>query len=170
MIDTERARATSVAADRPAAAAQPASTARFLVAVGLGLGFIGVVNLGVRYAELVTGRYITGGVPPVAAFGALIVLLGHGVQFKGDAVNYYCPMDAKLEQKQTLVSIADVYRDLEKCPAAFKLLIADCCRNDPQSDFSLSRRTVELESVTRPQRVKPPGGVAAIVSLPSSSL
>lgn len=44
--------------------------------MALGLGFLGVVNLGVRYAELVTGRYITGGVPPVAAFGALVVLLG----------------------------------------------------------------------------------------------
>src|SRR5207249_11522476 len=37
--------------------------------------FIAVVNLAARYAELVTGRYVTGGVPPVAAFGALLALL-----------------------------------------------------------------------------------------------
>jgi hypothetical protein len=48
----------------------------YLVAVGLGLFFIAVVNLAVRHAELVTGRYVTGGVPPVAAFGALLTLLG----------------------------------------------------------------------------------------------
>src|SRR5262245_24277912 len=52
------------------------STAGFLVAVALGLGFLAIVQLGVRYAELVTGRYITGGVPPIPAFGALLVLLG----------------------------------------------------------------------------------------------
>jgi hypothetical protein len=52
------------------------STAAFTVAVGLGLAFIGIVQLGVRYAELVTGRYVTGGVPPIPAFGALIALVG----------------------------------------------------------------------------------------------
>jgi hypothetical protein len=57
--------------DRP-----PATTSAFVIAVGLGLFFITVVNIGVRYAELVTGRYLTGGVPPVAAFAALLVLLG----------------------------------------------------------------------------------------------
>lgn len=47
----------------------------FLVALGLGLFFIAVVNVAVRHAELVTGRYVTGGVPPIAAFGALLTLL-----------------------------------------------------------------------------------------------
>jgi hypothetical protein len=46
------------------------------VAIAIGLGFIAAVNIGVRHAELVTGRYITGGVPPVAAFGVLLMLLG----------------------------------------------------------------------------------------------
>jgi hypothetical protein len=48
---------------------------RAAVAIALGLAFIAAVNVGVRHAELVTGRYITGGVPPVAAFGVLLVLL-----------------------------------------------------------------------------------------------
>jgi hypothetical protein len=34
-----------------------------------------VVNVAVRHAELVTGRYVTGGVPPIAAFGALLAML-----------------------------------------------------------------------------------------------
>jgi hypothetical protein len=47
----------------------------YLAALLLGLFFIALVNVGVRHAELVTGRYVTGGVPPVAAFGALLALL-----------------------------------------------------------------------------------------------
>ncbi|MCC7420086.1 MAG: caspase family protein [Planctomycetaceae bacterium] len=95
---------------------------------------------------------------------AVIVLSGHGVQFKGQDVSYFCPMDANLGKQATLIDINDIYRRMEKCPAAFKLLIADCCRNDPQSDFSRARAEVDLDSVTRPQRVKPPGGVAAFFS------
>lgn len=95
---------------------------------------------------------------------AVVVLSGHGVQFKNEAVSYFCPMDAELEKKETLIPIDSIYKQLEKCPAGFKLLIADCCRNDPQSDFSRARKEVDLESVTRPQRIKPPGGVAAFFS------
>lgn len=95
---------------------------------------------------------------------AVVLLSGHGVQFRGKDTSYFCPMDARLEKPETLVEIQEVYRKLEKCPAGFKLLIADCCRNDPQSDFSRARAEVNLESVTRPQRAKPPGGVAAFFS------
>src|SRR5712692_6948579 len=62
-------------APRAPLTAQPTSTAQFAAAVGLGLFFIALVNVAVRHAELVTGRYVTGGVPPVAAFGALLALL-----------------------------------------------------------------------------------------------
>lgn len=95
---------------------------------------------------------------------AVIVLAGHGVQFKGDSASWFCPMDAQLGDKKTLIGIDDIYQKLDRCPAAFKLLIADCCRDDPQSDFSRARSEVQLESVTRPQRAKPPGGVAAFFS------
>src|SRR5947209_1505302 len=44
------------------------------------------------------------------------------------------------------------------------LLLVDACRNDPQADNSRSRAEVKLESVTRPQRKLPPGGVAALFS------
>jgi hypothetical protein len=58
------------------AEAAPSSPARFAAAVALGLVFIAAVNVAVRNAELVTGRYVAGGVPPIAAFGALLILLG----------------------------------------------------------------------------------------------
>jgi hypothetical protein len=57
------------------AEAPPDSTARFAAAIALGLLFVAAVNVAVRHAELVTGRYVAGGVPPIAAFGALLVLL-----------------------------------------------------------------------------------------------
>lgn len=94
----------------------------------------------------------------------LVSFAGHGVQFAGDEEAYFCPMDTKLSNRQTLIALSDVYRQLEKSTAGFKLLLVDACRNDPQSDFSRSRAEVRLESVTRPQSRQPPGGVVALFS------
>ncbi|MFM7929960.1 MAG: caspase family protein, partial [Pirellula sp.] len=60
---------------------------------------------------------------------------GHGLQFKNDPTNYFCPMDANPdpEHKDTLVSLPEVYRMLSKSKAATKLLLVDACRNDPLS-------------------------------------
>ena len=51
-----------------------ASPLRLLVAIGVGLGFAVGVTLLVRYSELVTGRYVSSGVPPVLAFAAAVLL------------------------------------------------------------------------------------------------
>src|SRR5262245_43431509 len=78
-LRAEREAAMRPGAGSATAASPPGATAstttRFAIAVALGLFFIGVVNLGVRYAELVIGRYVTGGVPPIPAFSALLALL-----------------------------------------------------------------------------------------------
>lgn len=94
----------------------------------------------------------------------VIALSGHGVQFQGKDEHFFCPADARLADRSTLISITDLYRDLEKCGAGFKLMFVDACRNDPQSDNSKARAEVDLESVTRPQRQKPPGGLAVLFS------
>jgi hypothetical protein len=60
----------------PAGTAPATSGRQFWAAVGLGLLFIALVNLAIRHTELVAGRYVSGGVPPVAAFAALLLLLG----------------------------------------------------------------------------------------------
>src|SRR3954452_17437885 len=73
-------------------------------------------------------------------------------------------MDAKLSNRITLVSLDEVYRVMERSPAGGKFLLVDACRNDPQSDNSRARASVNLESVTRPQITPPPGGVAALFS------
>lgn len=48
----------------------------FWVPVAVGVLGIVAVNAAVLHTELVTGRYVTGGVPPVAAFAALLLMLG----------------------------------------------------------------------------------------------
>jgi formylglycine-generating enzyme required for sulfatase activity len=94
----------------------------------------------------------------------LVVFSGHGVQFKGDSECYFCPMDATLKDKKSLVSLTEIYEELKKCQAGYKLLISDACRNDPQSDLAKDAGGPMVESVTRPQLQKPPGGVAALFS------
>ena len=95
--------------------------------------------------------------------GVLIAFSGHGVQptKKG---SYFCPMDAEVKDPTTLVSLADVYEDLGKCPAGMKVLLVDACRNNPLADAAKDLDKLDLESVTRPQAEKPPGGVAALFS------
>src|SRR5262245_14457952 len=77
----------------------------------------------------------------------VVAFAGHGVQFRGKEENYFCPMDAKLTDKRTLIVLSEVYQEMGRCKAGFKLLLVDACRNDPQSDESRSRAEVQLESV-----------------------
>lgn len=94
----------------------------------------------------------------------LIALAGHGVQFEGEKTSYFCPADAKLADRETLISLDEIYKLLDECPATRKLLLVDACRNDPQSELSRSRPTVKLESVTRPQAEPVPKGIMALFS------
>jgi len=94
----------------------------------------------------------------------VVALAGHGVQFKGQRTNYFCPVDADLDNRDSLISLRDLYNKLEACPARRKLLLVDACRDDPQSRISRSRETVQLESVTRPQTEPVPEGIVALFS------
>jgi hypothetical protein len=94
----------------------------------------------------------------------LVALAGHGVQFQGENESYFCPADARLADKSTLIPLSEIYKALENSRAGLKVLLVDACRNDPQSQNSRAREVVKLESVTRPQRTPPPGGVVAFFS------
>lgn len=110
--------------------------------------------------------------PALEADDSLVIALaGHGVQFKGDAEPYFCPANVKLKDKDTLLSLSWLYKQLEcdkntgqGCRARQKLLIVDACRNDPQSRLARSAGSPELESVTRPQMTPLPEGVVALFS------
>jgi hypothetical protein len=93
----------------------------------------------------------------------LVAFAGHGVQFRGQTEHYFCPRNARLEDPKSLIALTEVYGQLKGCGAGTKILLVDACRNDPVSDPSRGAGT-RIASVTRPQAVKPPGGVAALFS------
>lgn len=94
----------------------------------------------------------------------VVALAGHGVQFKGEKRNYFCPRDAELKDRNTLLALDEVYQEMEGCQAQRKLLLVDACRNDPQNKLGRGRATVDLESVTRPQIDTVPEGIVALYS------
>lgn len=94
----------------------------------------------------------------------VIAFAGHGVQFTESDENFFCPMDAKLAKRETLLSLKEVYAELERCPARLKLLLVDACRNDPRSGLARSGDDVELASLTRPPADVPAEGIAAFYS------
>jgi WD40 repeat protein len=67
----------------------------------------------------------------------LLAFAGHGVQFRGSKVHFFCPADAKLsDPKKTMLPVSEVYALLGTSKAAHKLLLVDACRNDPLVDNS----------------------------------
>jgi formylglycine-generating enzyme required for sulfatase activity len=102
---------------------------------------------------------------PTADDTVLIALSGHGVQFQGEKEVFFCPADARLKSRETLLSLESVYEALDACPAANKVLLVDACRNDPQSNLGKAAGEVQLEPVgRRAQPPVPPGGIAALFS------
>ena len=93
----------------------------------------------------------------------LLAFAGHGVHFSDDKNSYFCPADALLEDRATLLPLGDVYAELEKCKAGVKVLLVDACRNDPFKDPTRAAK-VDLDSVTRPEVPEPPKGVVAFFS------
>lgn len=67
----------------------------------------------------------------------LISLSGHGGQFAYRSgghtkeESFFCPKDARSDKPDlTMVSIQKIYDRLDKCPAKFKLLLVDACRDE----------------------------------------
>ena len=89
----------------------------------------------------------------------ILAFSGHGIQL--GKVPYFCPADIDLRKRDTMLSFATIYELLKLCPAEVKLLLTDACRTNP---FSPKTRDIVpgLESVTRPQAIPPPGGIAAM--------
>src|SRR5262249_52999531 len=93
-----------------------------------------------------------------------LAFAGHGLQFdpeagkaeeKADA--YFCPRDANPHQRATLVSLRDIYYQMEQSGAGVRLMLVDACRNDPGK----ARRRAGVTAGTGP---RPPEGVAVLFS------
>jgi hypothetical protein len=94
----------------------------------------------------------------------LIAFAGHGIQMtskdaRGREVEeaFFCPSDAQLNDRATLVSVKQLFADLDDCGAGVKLLLVDACRNDPKLG-----RSLDTDSVPRAAR-----GIAALFSCSS---
>jgi len=95
-----------------------------------------------------------------AGDSVLVAFAGHGVQFKGDDDSYFCPLDSRIDDRDTLVSMGELYNALKDCRAGFKLLLCDACRNDP-----ISNTTRGVKLLNQQQKLQtPPGGVAVFYS------
>jgi hypothetical protein len=94
----------------------------------------------------------------------IVALAGHGVQFAKEKKTFFCPKDAELNSRETLISFESIYDTLSESRAGKRMLLVDACQNDPQTEVSRSRSTVDLDSVTRPQTEPVPQGVVALFS------
>ncbi len=88
----------------------------------------------------------------------VVAFNGHGLQFQGDKSGYFCPLDAQVTKRETLLPMDEVFEQLQRCPAARKLLIVNACRNDPLG--TRSQATTKVELVDRYEEV--PAGIAAL--------
>ncbi len=83
----------------------------------------------------------------------LVGLAGHGVQFETEDEAYFCPYDAKIREAfhdgrpvldrsgrtileptpESCVRLTDIVDRFRLSPAGTRILLADCCRNDPKT-------------------------------------
>ena len=98
----------------------------------------------------------------------VLAFCGHGVQFVGENVPYFCPLDAVLTERNTLISMTWLYEQLswnettqQGCRARSRLLIMDACRKDPESRLLRNSNQLELKNL---QLAAPPQGVVALFS------
>jgi formylglycine-generating enzyme required for sulfatase activity len=72
----------------------------------------------------------------------IIALVGHGltrrIKVKDAAGNeeeksaaFFCPQDADIRDTKTLISLDDLYAELERCKAGTKVMLVDACRDNP---------------------------------------
>ncbi len=99
----------------------------------------------------------------VEANDTLVVALnGHGLHFKGDRTSYFCPLDAKVTDKATMIPMdgeGGLFQLLKVCKAKRKLLIVGTCRSDPKE--TTPAETVDLDLLD-PDEV--PEGIVALYS------
>ncbi len=88
----------------------------------------------------------------------LVLLNGHGLQYKGDRTGFFCPLDAQVARRDTLVSMETLFAQLKSCKAKRKLLLVNACRNDPRSEQSQATNQIPL--VDYDEEV--PEGIAAL--------
>ena len=94
----------------------------------------------------------------------VLAFSGHGLQFKGDAEFYFCPGEAELKDRSSLVPMGRVMAEIGRCKAGRKLVLVDACRNELTPEAAAkSGAVIELEPAVG-FRNEPPVGTIALFS------
>lgn len=105
----------------------------------------------------------------------LITLSGHGVQFSDEELTasgvretYFCPSEASLSDKSSMVKISSLVNLMNSAPASRKLLLVDACQEQVLSTEGKKKgaKRIELGSVHESRR-SVPGGLAVLFSCSS---
>jgi hypothetical protein len=94
----------------------------------------------------------------------LVAINGHGLQFKGDKSGFFCPLDARVTDRSSLIPLdgeGGLFELLRSCGARRKLLIVNACRNDPTNNLALAGTKIDLVDDYTEQV---PPGIAALYS------
>jgi serine/threonine-protein kinase len=79
---------------------------------------------------------------PTVADTALVALVGHAVRLGGDKTVYYCPADANLMDRDSLLPLDEVFAALQQSKARNKLVLLDLWRADVGSEKTALPATV----------------------------
>jgi hypothetical protein len=78
----------------------------------------------------------------------LIGLAGHGLQRvvkragRDKPESFFCPADAQLNDPESLLSLGELFGQLDECGAGVRLLLVDACREEPDSGRNLDLNTL----------------------------
>jgi hypothetical protein len=97
----------------------------------------------------------------------LVAFNGHGVQFKGEKSGYFCPIDAELSDRKSLIPTEEIFKRLEKCKAKQKILLVNACRNDPAQFPNQAANQIDLDAKDTDVV---PEGIAALYSCTDQQL
>jgi formylglycine-generating enzyme required for sulfatase activity len=93
----------------------------------------------------------------------VLAFSGHGLQFKGDREFYFCPGEAELRDRTTLVPMSRVLEAVGRCRAGRKLLLVDACRGELTPEAAGKGVAIELDPAGV-FRAEPPTGTVALFS------
>jgi formylglycine-generating enzyme required for sulfatase activity len=102
----------------------------------------------------------------------VIALSGHGVQFSDEELlptgvreTYFCPSDASIGDKSTLLRISSIVDAMNQTKASRKLLLVDACQENVLSSQGQKKggKVIDLGSVHESRRTVP-GGIAILFS------
>ncbi|OAI46999.1 hypothetical protein AYO44_10345 [Planctomycetaceae bacterium SCGC AG-212-F19] len=101
--------------------------------------------------------------------GLLLALAGPVVQFPGESECYFCPSDARLEDKTTLLPLSEIYQVLEKWPSECNLVLIDGSRHVSPGATDVPAPAVQLV-LPQPHGLTPPQGTPVYFSCGAGKL